>query len=110
MVATSFVDTFSIRHSLPCHIFNDAHFEVGPAAWWQHPCAQVILRGEETVEGARTKTAQSIELNVQRMYPDHNLVIWSEVHMWVGYVLERRITTQLLQLLFVLTTVGGLQE
>ena len=43
-----------------------------------------MLRGEETVERARTKTAGSKGEDVQLIYPDHKLVIWSELQIWSG--------------------------
>ena len=85
--------------------FNETQCEDGPAAWWQYQCAQVFLRGEKTVEGARQQTTRSMGEDVQQIYPDHKDVTWSALGS--GYVLEGRITTCLLQLLPALTAAGG---
>ena len=68
----------------PVTAFSGTQFEDGPTAWWQYPCAHVMLRGEETVERARTTTAGSTGEDVQLIYPDHKLVIWSELQIWSG--------------------------
>ena len=69
-----------------------------------------MLRGEETVERARTKTAGSTGEDVQLIYPDHKLVIWSELQIWIGARPRRRSIRMLLQLLLVWMAASDRQE
>ena len=41
-------------------------------------------RGEETVERARAKRTRSMGEVVQHIHPDHQLVMWSKMQIWIG--------------------------
>ena len=57
---------------------------------WAQPCAQFVFRGDELLEGARTKKVKSFGTDQQWIYLEDHHVNWTELQVWIGVPLHQR--------------------
>ena len=58
--------------------------------YWSQPCAQFVFRGDELLEGLRSKKVKSFGYDHQWICVEDHSVNWTEFQVWIGVPLPEK--------------------